>query len=166
MRVRGNMRNRWTAITARIRNERGNAMAGYTPLLAVIALLLFFSVSYLGPWVSEQFIDAGECELVKQFSSQVPIRVISNMLGLPREDEDTFVEWYQLLIAGLGFGGEHMARGIDARNEMWDYIDPMIKERSKNPGEDLLSRLCVAEFDGKRMTPEEVKGFVALLLAA
>ena len=116
--------------------------------------------------VIEQFIDAGECELVKQFSSQVPIRVISNMLGLPREDEDTFVEWYQLLIAGLGFGGEHMARGIDARNEMWDYIDPMIKERSKNPGEDLLSRLCVAEFDGKRMTPEEVKGFVALLLAA
>ena len=59
MRVRGNMRNRWTAITARIRNERGNAMAEYTPLLAVIALLLFFSVSYLGPWVSEQFIDAG-----------------------------------------------------------------------------------------------------------
>jgi cytochrome P450 len=116
--------------------------------------------------VIAKFIDAGECELVTQFSSQVPIRVISNMLGLPREDEDTFVEWYQLLIAGLGFGGEHMARGIQARNEMWDYIDPMIKERSKNPGEDLLSRICVAELDGSRMTPEEVKGFVALLLAA
>jgi len=116
--------------------------------------------------VIDKFIDAGECELVTQFSSQVPIRVISNMLGLPREDEDTFVEWYQLLIAGLGFGGEHMARGIQARNDMWDYIDPMIKERSKNPGEDLLSRICVAELDGKRMTVEEVKGFVALLLAA
>tara|TARA_A100001037_G_scaffold292252_1_gene307305 strand:- start:9130 stop:10410 length:1281 start_codon:yes stop_codon:yes gene_type:complete len=116
--------------------------------------------------VIDRFIDQGEVEMTTQFSSQVPIRVISNMLGLPREDEDTFVEWYQLLIAGLGFGGEHMARGIQARNDMWDYIDPMIRERSKNPGEDLLSRICVAEIDGNRMSVEEVKGFVALLLAA
>ena len=116
--------------------------------------------------VIERFIDDGECEIVSQFSSQVPIRVISNMLGLPREDEDTFVEWYHLLIAGLGFGGEHMARGIAARNEMWDYIDPMIKQRTKNPGEDLLSRICNAEMNGSRMTAEEVKGFVARLLAA
>jgi pulcherriminic acid synthase len=116
--------------------------------------------------VIDRFIDDGEVELVTQFSSQVPIRVISNMLGLPREDEDTFVEWYQLLIAGLGFGGDHMARGIQARNDMWDYIDPMIKERSKNPGDDLLSRICVAELDGSRMSVEEIKGFVALLLAA
>jgi len=116
--------------------------------------------------VIERFVDDGEFEVVTQFSSQVPIRVISNMLGLPREDEDTFVEWYHLLIAGLGFGGDHMARGIQARNEMWDYIDPFIKQRTKNPGEDLLSRICVAEIDGSRMSVEEIKGFVALLLAA
>ena len=59
MRVRVSVQNRWTAVTARSRNERGNAMAEYTPLLAVIALVLFFSISYLGPWVNEQFIDAG-----------------------------------------------------------------------------------------------------------
>ena len=116
--------------------------------------------------VIDNFADKGEVELVKEFASQVPIRVISNMLGLPREDEDTFVDWYKLLIAGLGFGGEHLMRGIEARNDMWDYIDPLITERSKNPGEDLLSRMCVAELDGGRMTREEVKGFVSLLLAA
>ena len=116
--------------------------------------------------VIDKFIDDGEVEIVKQFASQVPIRVISNMLGLPREDEDTFVEWYQALIAGLGFGGEHLTAGLKARNDMWDYIDPLIAERSKNPGEDLLSRICVAEMNGSRMTPEEIKGFVALLLAA
>ena len=120
--------------------------------------------------ISKEVIDRakekGTIEIVSEFSSQIPIRIISNMMGLPREDEDMFVEWYQLLIAGLGFGGEHLMRGIAARNEMWDYIDPMIKERSKQPGEDLLSRICTAELEGSRMTPEEVKGFVALLLAA
>ena len=64
--------------------------------------------------VIARFKDDGEVELVSQFSSQVPIRVISNMLGLPREDEKTFVGWYQALIAGLGFGGEYLARGIPA----------------------------------------------------
>ena len=116
--------------------------------------------------VIERFRERGEVEIVNEFSSQIPIRIISNMLGLPREDEDTFVTWYQLLIAGLGFGGEHLARGVAARNEMWDYIDPLIKTRSQTPGEDLLSRICVAEVNGSRMTPDEVKGFVALLLAA
>ncbi len=116
--------------------------------------------------VIARFRDDGRVELVSQFSSQVPIRVISNMLGLPREDEEMFVEWYQALIAGLGFGGEHLARGIAARNQMWDYLDPLIATRSRTPGEDLLSRIVCAELDGSRMNPDEVKGFVALLLAA
>ena len=57
-------------------------------------------------------------------------------------------------------------RGLNARNQMWDYIDPLIKERSAAPGEDLLSRICTAEIAGSRMTSDEIKGFVALLLAA
>jgi len=120
--------------------------------------------------IAEELVDklAGqpEFELVSQYSSQLPIRIISNMLGLPREDEDRFVEWYQLLIAGLGFGGEHLARGIAARNEMWAYLDPLIEQRTGKDGEDLLSRICNAETAGSRMTPDEIKGFVALLLAA
>ncbi len=107
-----------------------------------------------------------EFDLVADYSSQLPIRVISNMLGLPREDEERFVGWYQALIAGLGFGGEHLARGIRARNEMWSYLDPLIEQRTGKDGEDLLSRICNAEMAGSRMTPEEIKGFVALLLAA
>ena len=116
--------------------------------------------------VIEKFYDAGEVNIVSQFSTQVPVRVVSNMLGLPREDEDMFVEWYHLLIAGLGFGSEHMEKALQARNDMWNYIDPMIRERTKNPGEDLMSRICSAELDGARMSIEEVKGFIALLLAA
>jgi pulcherriminic acid synthase len=108
----------------------------------------------------------GEIELVSQFSNQFPIRVISNILGLPRADEERFVGWYQALIAGLGFGGEHLARGIAARNEMWRYLEPIIEQRLAAPGDDLLSKIAVAELDGQRMSMDEVKGFIALLLAA
>jgi pulcherriminic acid synthase len=114
----------------------------------------------------EDCMGDGEVELVSRFSNQFPIRVISNILGLPRADEERFVGWYQALIAGLGFGGEHLARGIAARNEMWKYLEPIIEERLANPGDDLLSKIAVAELDGKRMSMDEVKGFIALLLAA
>ncbi len=108
----------------------------------------------------------GEVELVRQFSNQFPVRVISNMLGLPRNDEDRFVGWYQALIEGLGFGGEHFAKGMKARDEMWAYIDPLIEQRRDAPGEDLVSRIVKAELGGRAMDTLEIKGFIALLLAA
>jgi pulcherriminic acid synthase len=133
----------------------GNRLASFLPIVDKIAMELL-----------DKLREQGEFELVSQFTSQFPIRVISNMLGLPREDEDMFVGWYQALIAGLGFGGEHMMRGVAARNEMWDYLDPLMKERERNPGDDLLSRLVGAKLENERMSPDEIKGFVALLLAA
>jgi pulcherriminic acid synthase len=114
----------------------------------------------------DKLLGRGEVELVEEFTHQFPIRVISNMLGLPRQDEDRFVGWYQALIAGLGFGGIHLARGIQARNEMWEYLTPLIEERRARPGEDLLSRIIAADQNGVRMSDAEIKGFVALLLAA
>ncbi len=133
----------------------GKGLTAFIPIIEKIAAELL-----------EDCLQDGEVELVSQFSNQFPIRVISNMLGLPRDDENTFVDWYQALIAGLGFGGEHLARGIAARNEMWEYLEPIIAERLDQPGDDLLSRIAGAELDGERMTMDEVKGFIALLLAA
>ena len=113
-----------------------------------------------------EFAARGEVELVSQFSTQYPIRVISGMLGLSREDEDVFVGWYQALIAGLGFGETFLKAGLIARDQLFDYLDPLIKTRRVNPGDDLISRIASAELDGRRMSDEEVKGFVCLLLAA
>ncbi len=39
-------------------DEHGAAMAEYLPLLAVIALLVMFAVSFVGPWVGGQLVDA------------------------------------------------------------------------------------------------------------
>jgi pulcherriminic acid synthase len=133
----------------------GNRLDAFIPVIEKIADELI-----------GKLLGRGELELVEEFTHQFPIRVISNMLGLPRQDEDRFVGWYQALIAGLGFGGIHLARGIQARNEMWEYLTPLIEERRARPGEDLLSRIIAADQNGVRMSDAEIKGFVALLLAA
>lgn len=39
-------------------DERGNAMPEYISLLAVIALVVFFAITWAGPWAYSNFIDA------------------------------------------------------------------------------------------------------------
>ena len=58
------------------------------------------------------------------------------------------------------------AAGIKANQEYHDYLEPLLQERSKNPKDDLISRLCVAVVDGHRMTFQEIKAFASLILVA
>lgn len=133
----------------------GAGLTAFIPVIEQIAAELI-----------ERHKDSREMELLSEISTQFPIRVISNMLGLPREDEPMFVGWYQDLIEGLSPKAESVARGMKARNEMWEYLTPIIEERRQNPTDDLLTRLVEAELDGEKMSDDEVKGFIALLLAA
>jgi pulcherriminic acid synthase len=145
----------------------GKRLDAFLPVIHMIADELIEKIwAQAAEDLAKGFKDHGEVELVSQFSNQFPVRVISNMLGLPREDEDRFVGWYQALIFGLAGAGSDFIKGIQARNEMWDYIDPLIKARAEHPTDDLLSRIVNAELNGKKMSIEEIKGFVALLLAA
>ncbi|HJP41324.1 MAG TPA: cytochrome P450 [Dehalococcoidia bacterium] len=144
----------------------GKRLESYVPVIEQIARELTDKMSAKAAEdIAKDFANSGEVELVSQFTTQFPIRVISNLLGLPRHDEDTFVRWYQALIEGLGFGGEHLAAGMAARDQIWDYMDPIIAERTKNPGDDLVSRFINAELDGKRLSVDEIKGFITLALA-
>ena len=145
----------------------GNRLQAFLPVIERVAAEQIERFSRQ----SAQDVDAGvtavkTINLVTQFSNQYPVRVISNMLGLPRSDEEQFVDWYQALIAGLGFGGEFFLRGMQARNDMFEYLDPLIRERAASPKEDLISRIVGAELDGERMNVDQVKGFICLLLAA
>ena len=106
----------------------------------------------------------GQVELVSQFSARFPIRVIAGMLGLPEEDNDYFEAVYDRIFAGGGYGRAHFRRGMAARDELFAYLDPLIEERMAEPRDDLLSTFCHAEKDGERMTLDQIRGYVALLL--
>ena len=67
---------------------------------------------------------------------------------------------------GISGGPKLRAAGKKANSEYHAYLDPLIKRRSMEPGDDLLSRLSVSEVAGKRMTVEEIKSFASLILVA
>ncbi|GAA0579852.1 cytochrome P450 [Actinomadura livida] len=117
----------------------------------------------------DDFRDAGKVELVGQFSTHFPINVIVDMLGLDQADHARFQRWYTSIIAFLGNlaqDPEVAEAGLRTREELAAYMLPIIARRREEPGDDLLSRLCLAEIDGTRMSDEDIKAFVSLLLAA
>ncbi|RSN66600.1 cytochrome P450 [Actinomadura sp. WAC 06369] len=117
----------------------------------------------------DAFRTAGTVELVGQFSTHFPINVIVDMLGLDRADHALFQRWYTSIIAFLGNLAQDpdvAEAGLRTRAELADHLLPIIARRRAEPGDDLLSKLCLAEVDGTRMSDEDVKAFVSLLLAA
>ena len=117
----------------------------------------------------DSFRDRGEVDLVSEFARHFPINVIVDMLGLDRSEHARFQKWYTSIIAFLGNlsqDPEVAADGLRTRDELAEYMIPVIRERRQNPGDDLLSTLCKSEVDGTTMSDEDIKAFVSLLLAA
>ncbi|MEW1642331.1 cytochrome P450 [Streptomyces sp. NPDC091219] len=122
---------------------------------------------------SRQLIDAfrhsGSADIVSDYATRFPVNVIADMLGLDKADHARFHNWYTAVIAFLGnLSGDPdvTAAGERTRTEFAEYMIPIIRDRRENPGDDLLSALCVAEVDGVRMSDEDIKAFCSLLLAA
>lgn len=116
-----------------------------------------------------KFAQAGEVDLVDQFSLRFPINVIVDMLGLDKSNHDRFNSWYHSIMAFLSnlSGDEKVtADGLKTKDELQEYMLPIIAERRNNPKDDLLSTLCTAQIDGEMMSDEEIKAFVSLLLVA
>jgi cytochrome P450 len=117
----------------------------------------------------DDFVARGNCDYSAEFSRLFPINVTADMMGLPVEDLETFRGWYTAIIDFLGnlTQDEDVAQaGLRARDAMAEYMMPIIAERRRHPGDDLLSTLCTAEVDGVQMSDEEIKSFASLLLTA
>lgn len=115
------------------------------------------------------FRHRGTVDLVADFATHFPINVIVDMLGLDKNDHERFQRWYTSIIAFLGNLSQDpdvAAAGLRTREELAEYMIPIIRARRENLGDDLLSTLCAAEVDGTRMDDEDIKAFVSLLLAA
>ncbi|KAF0957850.1 Pulcherriminic acid synthase [Rhodococcus sp. T7] len=113
--------------------------------------------------------ESGAVDVIENFTKWFPINVIVKMLDLPKEDLSKFHEWYSSLmafLANLTQDPEIHAWGMRTQQEYPAYILPLIAERRRNPGNDLISRLCQAELEGEQLSDEQIKALIGLLLIA
>ncbi len=121
--------------------------------------------SVIGP-VCDQLIDEikqdGHADLVKALTFEFPTRIISELLGLPREDLDMF---RRLSMDLISISTDIMA-GLTAAAELHGYFLNQVEQRRRKLTDDIIGDLVAAEIDGEKLTDEAIIAFLRLLLPA
>lgn len=123
--------------------------------------------------IVDDVIERGEGDFVTDVAATLPLRIIVDMMGIPRSQE-RFIFDRTNVILGLG-DAEYvpdqteagiMAALLGAAQELTMLITELSDDRLKNPKDDLTTALVTAEVDGESLTSAELASFFLLLVAA
>ena len=112
-----------------------------------------------------QFSSSSDVSLVREFSSQLPVDVISAILGM-EGDGDLFRSWVTDMIMGLSGSDELREKGLDANAAFCSHIAPLLDGVDNSSRNDHIAKIARAEIDGHRLTKEEITAFCGLLFIA
>jgi cytochrome P450 len=115
-------------------------------------------------------LERGSMEVIEDLAYPLPVRVITEMLGVPHEDHETFKGWSKELAGALdpdfATPDDVMERRERAASAFVEYFQALIAERRSRPQDDLLSALIAAEDEGKKLSEKELLSTLILLLVA
>jgi cytochrome P450 len=106
----------------------------------------------------QAFCDKGECDYLEDLAYKFPIRVFLGLMGLPQEMTAQFLSWETALLHN-----DDMAVLAGAARSLVEYLSGEIASRRSQPRDDLITYLVKADFDGRKLTDDELIGFTFLL---
>ncbi|HGK8909022.1 TPA: cytochrome P450 [Pseudomonas aeruginosa] len=124
---------------------------------------------YLQPMVASKKAD------IMEFALYFPIRVIYSLIGFPEdrpEEIEQYAAWALAILAGPQVDPEKAAaaRGaaMEAAQALYDVVKVVVAQRRAEgaTGDDLISRLISAEYEGRSLDDHEIATFVRSLLPA
>ncbi|MEV0222091.1 cytochrome P450 [Streptomyces sp. NPDC050704] len=93
--------------------------------------------------------ERGEAELIEDYAFPLPIGVICELLGVPRED----ISYYGALVTKL-VGAARPGDGLSAIAELKDFIAQKMADKRKAPADDVFSAMVQAADEGVLSEPE------------
>ena len=116
----------------------------------------------------ERALEGGPIDILGGIAHEVPVRVISRMLGVPDGDHTIFGEWSNDV--GHAFSsaidGEKRTKIEKAIENFYHYVGELIDERAKSPKDDLLTGLYEAQAAEARLDRDELLALVVNLIFA
>ena len=114
--------------------------------------------------VIDRFSGRSEVDLVAEFASVVPFAVFADKTGLDAQLDR--VADYRDWSFGILSYSVAPDQGLAAAAALTAEIDDALMQCRASPRNDLLSAMCTAERDGRRLTDEEIRSHVRALFAA
>ncbi|WP_293677191.1 cytochrome P450 [uncultured Phenylobacterium sp.] len=103
----------------------------------------------------------GRCDFIADYAEILPLTVFLRLAGLPVADRALLADW----AAQNTRNPDPQARNAAARN-IRAYLRPVLAARRERPGDDLLSRVVVAQVQGRPITEAEALGAATHLTIA
>ncbi len=143
-----------------------------------------FTPGRLRPWhheievIAREIVDAlveesdeGECDFVEKVSAPLPIAVIAWLLGVPKADWNLLFDWTNRIIGAedpdFQVEGKTSAEAaMETMTELFMYFTDLVKEKKKNPSDDLTSMFSSLEVDGKPLPEMDILTFCLIIVVA
>jgi cytochrome P450 len=111
---------------------------------------------------------AGCFDAVADLAAELPLLVLADLLGMPRDDRVLLLRWSNNLVGfdDPDYGGGSIDRYRQTFAEAFTYAQALAAHRRQHPADDLVSRLVVSEAGGQRLTgPEFCQLWLLLVIA-
>ena len=106
-------------------------------------------------------------DLIEAFAYPMPVTVISDMLGIPREDREMIRGWTENLLRLDRARGRRLDDQTRAGlRDFTAYLRDLLQHKRRQPADDMISRLVHAQEDGNMLDDDEVVSMVFILFLA
>lgn len=111
---------------------------------------------------------ARDFDVVTELACELPLLVLSDLLGMPAQDRHRLYQWSNHLVGfdDPEYGGGDVDAYRSTMAEAFQYSLTLAMQRRDEPTDDLISLLANAEVDGQRLSDREFCNFWLLLVVA
>ena len=117
--------------------------------------------------ILDRAIAKGTCDFVVDVAAELPVEVIAELIGVPKQDRHKIFEWTNRIVGAEDpeyFVSEHQMQR--AMTEMFVYVHELCEQRRREPQDDIMSELLQAELEGDKLTDLELNAFFLFLSSA
>ncbi|WP_371478933.1 cytochrome P450 [Kitasatospora sp. NBC_00315] len=101
-------------------------------------------------------------DLIQAVASPLPMSVVGELFGIPDEDRPRVNSWFQQ----FGRLAEDIDRSEAAIEEYEEYLSGLVRQRRREPGDDLISALVATQAQDDRLTDSELLSTCFVLITA
>ncbi len=131
------------------------------------------AIADMAPWISgmvDTLLDEAaakrEVDLMADFALPLPLRVISEMLGIPEEWRLEFHDQVVRLIEVNDKPVRRAIRWLPAMPKLLRFFEDLIELKRREPDDKLITKLIAVEEEGDHLSRDELIGMIFLLLFA